>query len=1112
MSRNRHKSAFFDGIFLNSIWESLFSPNGFDGPSSAASMLKMDPRMSQPPARKPRRSAGLMVRDALTGVYSKAALLERLEEEVHRGQRYGDPFSVLLLDLDHFKSINDAFGHARGDATLTEFVARVQATARNSDVLFRYGGDEFVLFLPRTTHQHAAILADRVVAQVAGSPFPGQPPLSLTVSAGLATLPDDGSTAEELLARADARMYEAKRGGRARVVSVDPQRDAELLLDDGARLIERLDALERVNRFFDGLSAARTGVLRIAGSSGSGRSRMIREIEKLAGLRGHRVIAITGQRSFTLESLSALREASAEAAALPPTLIDPAEVAESLRRALGNTPDTIITITVDDASDVDRPTLEVVRSLLADSRGGIAIGAVLASNDHDAGPVGLDASHRDTIELKPLSRDGVRAWMRGLFRWEPPAEFIDWLHYESSGLPGSIRRAVLTLVERRVLVRDQSKWSLSAGFPKLPGEELDAATPRVRGVQPPRSTLIGREGAIRQLLRLLRSTRLISLIGPDGSGKTRLAVDIAFEAVSQLRDGVAFVVAGQCANELELASAIATTLEINRPGADPWIALARELRARQLLLVLDDYLQLPGVAIGLSTLLQHADDLRILVTARQRLNVRDEFVFHLDGLRIPKWPDPERARGFSAVQLFVERATLSNPHFALGESEAASISRICQLLDGSPLAIGIAAAQTATLSCREIANDLETALDASSSYLPSTPADQQGFRAIMDLAWRMLSEDERSFLRRASIFVGDFDATAAAKVMAAEQSHIDALIARSLVMRNPDSRFELHPLVRAYSQQKLHEFRRDRVELSVTFSTHYLEVARTAGAQINDDATVDHAVAQLDIDLPNIRHAWMIALADRDFARLVHGVRALHWYFELRHFHADAEAMFRNALSWVGTDQTTFAAAEDEITRFLLARHGVQLLRIGRIEEARRQLTAALSIARRAGNLDETAFCLSGLAQVERSSGDALRAEEHGRAALAAARESKDVYVLGATLRDAALVAAASGSLETAVGYLAEATEIDVASTFRRDAWRGLMELGKQLIARGNSSSGVTAVSRIADHPHATPELKLEAARVIGLAKSEHATTSLDAISISTIVESKSPRELGVQE
>src|SRR5688500_10677253 len=125
-----------------------------------------------------RRDSPLIVRDALTGVYGKATLLERLEEEIHRGRRYGEPFSILLMDLDHFKSLNDAFGHPRGDQILTEFVGRVVETARNSDVMFRYGGDEFVLFLPRTANEQARILADRLVDITGSIPFAGEPPLS----------------------------------------------------------------------------------------------------------------------------------------------------------------------------------------------------------------------------------------------------------------------------------------------------------------------------------------------------------------------------------------------------------------------------------------------------------------------------------------------------------------------------------------------------------------------------------------------------------------------------------------------------------------------------------------------------------------------------------------------------------------------------------------------------------------------------------------------------------------------------------------------------------------------------------------------------------------------
>ncbi|HET6229395.1 MAG TPA: GGDEF domain-containing protein, partial [Longimicrobiaceae bacterium] len=131
----------------------------------------------------------MTARDALTSVYAKSALYERLHEEVQRGLRYDEPFSLLLLDLDHFKSVNDAFGHARGDAALTEFADRIQAAARGSDVLFRYGGDEFVLFLPHTLHDDATLLAQRLLAEVAATPLQGTPPLSLSVSVGVATFP-----------------------------------------------------------------------------------------------------------------------------------------------------------------------------------------------------------------------------------------------------------------------------------------------------------------------------------------------------------------------------------------------------------------------------------------------------------------------------------------------------------------------------------------------------------------------------------------------------------------------------------------------------------------------------------------------------------------------------------------------------------------------------------------------------------------------------------------------------------------------------------------------------------------------------------------------------------
>ncbi|MGH7461311.1 MAG: diguanylate cyclase, partial [Longimicrobiales bacterium] len=772
-----------------------------------------------------------MVRDALTGVYAKVALLERLEEEVHRGRRYGEPFSILMLDLDHFKSVNDAFGHARGDATLTEFVERVQSAARNSDVLFRFGGDEFVLFLPRTSHEQATILAARLVEQISSTSFLGHPPLSLTVSVGVATLPDDGTNAQELLARADTRMYDAKREGRSRVVSVDLARDAEVLLDEGGRLVERLAALDQANRFFDALPDAKIGALRLTGPTGSGRSRMLRELEKLARLRGHRVLSVTGRRDDGHEPLAALRSACADAADLPGTLTDAAEIAQALLRIWSESDEPVTTIAIDQTDEVDHASLDVVRALLSGPRSAAAVGVIHTSAELDPAPP--DVALRQDVVLAPLTREGVRAWLRSMFRWEPPVEFLEWLQERSGGLPGAVRQTLLQLVDRRLLLRNNSQWTLVEGFRSL-GEVVRAASaPEARGIRAPQTALIGRESALRQLLRLMRTTNLVTLSGPGGSGKTRLAVEGALEASESFRDGVAFVSLPARISEHEMATAIASMLDLHGlPGTDPWIGLARELRLRKQLIVLDGFDGVTGGPHRLSWLLDHAPDLRIVVTSRARLHIPDEWVFHLEGLRVPKWPDPERARGFSAVQLFTERALSVNPHFSMADADAPSVSRIAQLLDGSPLGLEIAAAQTATLSCREIANDLEASLEGLASYLPATPPDQQRFRAVMEQTWRLLSEPSRQVLRRLAIFPLDFDASAALRVAEVESHDLDSLVNRALLTRFPTGRYQVHPLVREYALQKLDEFTHARQDVVAVFAAHYLELASDLEAQL----------------------------------------------------------------------------------------------------------------------------------------------------------------------------------------------------------------------------------------------------------------------------------------
>jgi diguanylate cyclase (GGDEF)-like protein len=161
-------------------------------------------------------------KDALTKVYNRKYLLERMAAEEAYSHRHKSPLSVILFDLDHFKKVNDTHGHLAGDVTLRLVAAQVQRTIRTEDVLARYGGEEFVILVRGVAHANSARFAERVRKAVERLTIPWENvQLRATISVGvssLAELPEGGQTGDALLHLADGRLYEAKAGGRNRVV------------------------------------------------------------------------------------------------------------------------------------------------------------------------------------------------------------------------------------------------------------------------------------------------------------------------------------------------------------------------------------------------------------------------------------------------------------------------------------------------------------------------------------------------------------------------------------------------------------------------------------------------------------------------------------------------------------------------------------------------------------------------------------------------------------------------------------------------------------------------------------------------------------------------------
>ena len=161
--------------------------------------------------------------DSLTHLYNRRQLYPILQKELDHAVRKKVPFSVLLIDIDHFKKVNDTYGHAGGDLLLVGFAEKMRSATRQMDSAFRFGGEEFVVLLPETTGKDAMIPAERFRQLIAGSWFPmplGGPPVSVTISIGIAAY-RNGDTLDDVIRHADLAMYAAKSGGRNRVADYD---------------------------------------------------------------------------------------------------------------------------------------------------------------------------------------------------------------------------------------------------------------------------------------------------------------------------------------------------------------------------------------------------------------------------------------------------------------------------------------------------------------------------------------------------------------------------------------------------------------------------------------------------------------------------------------------------------------------------------------------------------------------------------------------------------------------------------------------------------------------------------------------------------------------------
>ena len=459
-----------------------------------------------------------------------------------------------------------------------------------------------------------------------------------------------------------------------------------------------------------------------------------------------------------------------------------------------------------------------------------------------------------------------------------------------------------------------------AEFVRLARQPLatEAATP-VDGVEmpsPPIHTihrppligdpLIGREPEINVLRQLLLTERcrLVTVIGVGGMGKTRLALAAAHTFVAHFADGAAFVALAPLQAAHQLPGAVADALGLVLQGArETKLQVFDYLATRRLLLVLDNFEHLLAAdqdqATGwLLELLQNTPGLHLLVTSRERLRLSGERIFELGGLSLPHTTvDPNQS---DAVRLFMERAQQADIGFAATEQDTTAIGRICQLMDGMPLALELAAAWVRILSCAEIADEIQRSLD----FLVLADRDMaprhRSMRAVFDHSWSLLMNEERRVLAALSVFRGGCTREATQAVAGATLAVLAGLIDKSLVRRvgevTGQARYELHELTRQYADQRLAE---DPAQQQAAQERHGDFYARFVKKQETALGTAQQMVAltQIEQEIDNIRHAWLATVTQARIGPLQQMVNGLGQAFYWRGRYHEGVHLFRTVLT-----------------------------------------------------------------------------------------------------------------------------------------------------------------------------------------------------------------------
>ncbi len=506
------------------------------------------------------------------------------------------------------------------------------------------------------------------------------------------------------------------------------------------------------------------------------------------------------------------------------------------------------------------------------------------------------------------------------------------------------------LAEQLGIATTQRELFIAVARGTAPVSRLSAPTAQlepVRSKLPVSPTaLIGREEELDALSRLVRdpTCRLITLTGPGGIGKTRLALEVARREEAAFADGAYFVALAALESPGLLPGAVADALRFTFQGpVDPQVQLFAYLQGKSCLLLLDNAEHLLEGVDRFARILDRAPGVKLMVTSRERLQLHAEWVYELGGLRVPPAAVDFATQDYSAVALFEANACRAQTGFELTAAQQQVVACICRMVEGLPLGIELAAGWVGALGCEDIIHEMERGLDFLTSTKRDVPAWHLGLRAVFDRSWNMLGAPERDVLRRLTLFRNSFTRAAAEHVAGATPAVLASLVAKSMVQRLANGGYHLHPVIREYASVHLSNDAPEAAATQTRFSEFFLGLLRERETELYG-AGQQQAIGELTKEIDNIRTAWVGAIELEQFAPLQQAIRSYWLLCDMRgwsHGCADQAESLVQAVR-----RRPDAPDQAEVLGHALALEGAVYWRLGQHQLARELLEESFALLR----------------------------------------------------------------------------------------------------------------------------------------------------------------------